>query len=139
MERRKKLKPLSISARALLTKGNVSDISEVDFRTGNSVSLSRFLGLQRSKVGSPLAATVSETCLVSAACLIESDLDRGSLDFGVGDLRSPNFLLAARLMEEKRPSFSGALSVDGAGAGWTGAVEGPGVGSGAGRGTFPSR
>lgn len=110
-------------------------------RTGNSVSLSRFLGLHRSKVVSPEAATVSETCLVRAACFIESDLERGSRVFGVGDRLSPNFLLAARLMEEKSPSFSGSLSggLSEAGAGATGAVEGPGTGSGAGRGRFPSR
>lgn len=111
----------------------------MDFRTGNSVSLSRFLGLHRSNVGSPDAATVSETCLVRAACFMESDFDRGSLVFGVGERLSPNFLLAARLMEEKSPSFSGGLSVGGAGIGATGAEEGPGVGSGAGRGRFPSR
>lgn len=60
---------------------------------------------------------------------------------GVGDRRSANFLLAARLIEEKRPSFSGglSLSVAGVGVGTVGAVEGPGTGSGAGRGTFPSR
>lgn len=117
----------------------------MDLRTGNSVSLSRFRGLQRSKVGSPDAATVSDTCLVNAACLIESDFDLGSLVFGVGERRSPNFLLAARLMEENSPSFSGGLS--GAGGaeegpgvvGATGAVEGPGTGSGVGWGMFPSR
>lgn len=86
-------------------------------------------------MGSPDAATVSETCLVKAACFIESDLDRGSRVFGVGERRSPNFLLAARFIEEKRPSFSGGLS----GIGAVGAVEGPGTGSGAGRGMFPSR
>lgn len=66
---------------------------------------------------------------------MESDFDRGSRVFGVGERRSPNFLLAARLMEEKRPSFSGGLSDTDA----VGAVEGPGTGSGAGRGMFPSR
>lgn len=71
--------------------------------------------------------------------MIESDFDRGSLVFGVGERRSPNFLLAARLMEEKSPSFSGGLSVAGMGRGTTGAEEGPGVGSGGGRGRFPSR
>lgn len=126
----------------------MSEISDVDFRTGNSVSLSLFLGLHRSNVVSP-TPTVSETCRVSAACLIESDLDRDStlrFVFGVGERRSPNFLLAARLIEEKRPSFSVGLSgADGdgmgaaAGAGPVGAVEGPGTGSGAGRGGFPSR
>lgn len=72
-----------------------------------------------------------------AACFMESDFDRGSLVFGVGERRSPNFLLAALLMDEKSPSFSGGLSVVGRGA--VGAVEGPGMGSGAGRGRFPSR
>lgn len=115
------------------------------------MSLSRFLGLQRSNVGSPEAATVSEICLVNAACFIESDLERGSLILGVGERRSPNFLLAARLIDEKRPSFSGGFSgFSGAGRvtgatgaagvrGATGAVEGPGTGSGVGRGRFPSR
>lgn len=41
-------------------------------------------------------------------------------------------MLAALLMDEKSPSFSGGLSVGGRGA--VGAVEGPGMGSGAGRG-----
>lgn len=108
-------------------------------RTGKSVSLSLFFGLQRSKVGSPDEATVSDTCLVKAACFTESDLDRGSLVFGVGERRSANFLLAARLMDEKSPSFSGGLSGTDAGGGTTGAVEGPGTGSGAGWGRFPSR
>lgn len=133
----KKFQPFSISASARFTNGKLSEISEADFRTGNSVSLSRLRGLQRSKVGSPDAATVSETCLVRAACLMESDFDLGSLVFGVGERRSPNFLLAARLIEEKSPSFSGGFS--GAGRGAVGAVEGPGTGSGAGRGRFPSR
>lgn len=66
---------------------------------------------------------------------MESDLDRGSRVLGVGERRSPNFLLAARFIEEKSPSFSGGLS----GIVVVGAVEGPGTGSGAGRGTFPSR
>lgn len=131
MDLLKKLRPFSISASALRTNGKLSESSDADFLTGNSVSLSRFLGLHRSKVGSPEAATVSEIWRVNAACLTESDLERGSLVFGVGERRSPNFLLAARLMEEKRPSFSGGLSA--------GAVEGPGTGSGAGRGEFPSR
>lgn len=92
-------------------------------------------------MGSPVAATVSDICLVNAACLIESDLDRGSLIFGVGERRSPNFLLAARLIDENSPSFSGGLSVavDVDGMGAIGAVEGPGTGSGAGRGRFASR
>lgn len=86
-------------------------------------------------MGSPEAATVSETCLVRAACFIESDFDLGSLVLGVGERLSPNFLLAALFIEEKSPSFSGGLS----GKGATGAEEGPGTGSGAGRGMFPSR
>lgn len=87
-------------------------------------------------MASPEDATVSDTCLVKAACLTESDLDRGSLVLGVGERRSPNFLLAALLIEEKSPSFSGGLS----GKGATGAEEGPGMGSGGGReGGFPSR
>lgn len=92
-------------------------------------------------MGSPDAATVSEICLVKAACLTESDFDRGSLVFGVGERLSPNFLLAARLIEENSPSFSGGLSAEGRpGGGATRAVEGPGRGSGAGReGGFPSR
>lgn len=102
----KKFHPFSISASARFTNGKLSDSSEVDLRTGNSVSLSRFLGLHRSKPGSPDAATVSETCLVSAACFTESDLERGSRILGVGERRSPNFLLAALFIEEKSPSFS---------------------------------
>ncbi|CAB3261273.1 unnamed protein product [Arctia plantaginis] len=102
-----------VKAKALLTNGKVSEISDVDLRTGNSVSLSRFFGLQRSNVGSPEPPTVSEICLVRAACFIESDLERGSLVFGVGERRSPNFLLAARLIDENSPSFSGGLSARG--------------------------